>query len=135
MIKMKNKTRAILAIAFVMSLLPMLLPQYGGCRGVQEISGIVNLLNPIGILSVIMFIVGMVLKKKILGLLGCLGIVVSEIYEFLTWHIMTVSGKFSIDTSFRFAFPEFYIGLAVSVIMVAVYSYFAFWKKSTAEEN
>ena len=132
---MKNKTRVILAIAFGMSLIPVLLPQYGGCRGVQEISGIVNLLNPIGILSGLAFIVGMILKKKVLGLLGCLGIVASEIYEFLTWHIMTISGKFSIDTSFRFAFPEFYIGLAVSVIMVMVYSYFVFWNKSTAEET
>ena len=131
---MKNKTRGVLAIAFGMSLIPMLLPQYGGCRGVQEISGIVNLLNPIGILSGLAFIVGMILKKKVLGLLGCLGIVASEIYEFLTWHIMTISGKFSIDTSFRLAFPEFYIGLAVSVIMVMVYSYFVFWNKSTAEE-
>lgn len=132
---MKNKTRVILAIAFGMSLIPMLLPQYGGCRGVQEISGIVNLLNPIGILSGLAFIVGMILKKKVLGLLGCLGIVTSEIYEFLTWHMMTISGKFSIDTSFRFAFPEFYIGLAVSVIMVIVYFYFAFWKKPADMEN
>lgn len=39
------KKKIILSIAFIFSLLPMLLNQYGGAKGVQEISGLVNLFN------------------------------------------------------------------------------------------
>ena len=65
------KKKIILTIAFLISLLPMLLNQYGGMKGVQEISGLINLLNPIGIIE--------------------------------------------------FAFPEFYVGLLISLIMIFVY--------------
>lgn len=121
------KKKIILTIVFVISLLPMLLNQYGGMKGVQEISGLINLYNPIGIISVLFFIIGVWIplkdKKinKILGGLGVVGIVISEIYEFFTWHIMTITGKMSIHNSFEFAFPEFYVGLVISLIMIVVY--------------
>lgn len=121
------KKKIILTIAFVISLLPMLLNQYGGMKGVQEISGLINLYNPIGIISVLFFIIGVWIpfknKKinKIFGGLGVVGIVISEIYNFFTWHIMNITGKMSIHNSIEFAFPEFYIGLATSLIMIFIY--------------
>ena len=121
------KKKAILTIAFLISLLPMLLNQYGGMKGVQEISGLINLLNPIGIISVLLFIIGVwgSFKNKkinrILGVFGTIGIVVSEIYKFFTWHIMNITGKMSIHNSIEFAFPEFYIGLVISLIMIFIY--------------
>ena len=84
------KKKMILSIAFLISLLPMLFNQYGGLKGVQEITGLINLLNPIGMVSVILFVLGVwfPFKKrgisKGLGALGTIGIVVSEIYKFLT---------------------------------------------------
>ena len=123
------KKKIILTVAFLISLLPMLLNQYGGMKGVQEISGLINLLNPIGIISVLLFIVGVWISfknkkiNKILGALGTIGIVVSEIYEFFTWHIMNITGKMSIQNSIEFAFPEFYVGLVISLIMIFVYLY------------
>lgn len=125
-IKRKNK-RIVLTILFIMSLLPMLLNQYGGLKGVQEISGLINLLNPIGILSFILFMLGVWLPLKndkvckFLGGLGVIGIVISEIYKFFTWHILNITGEMSIHTSIDFAFPEFYIGLAISLVMVIIY--------------
>ena len=110
------KKKVILTIAFVISLLPMLLNQYGGLKGVQEITGLINLLNPIGIISVLLFIIGVWLPfknnkiNKVSGGLGVIGIVISEIYKFFTWHIMNITGEMSIHNSFEFAFPEFYIG-------------------------
>ena len=121
------KKKAILTIAFLISLLPMLLNQYGGMKGVQEISGLINLFNPIGIISVLLFIVGVWVSfkhkkiNKILGTLGTIGIVVSEIYNFFTWHIMNITGKMSIHNSIEFVFPEFYVGLVISLIMIFVY--------------
>ena len=121
------KKKSILTIAFIISLLPMLLNQYGGMKGVQEISGLGNLFNPIGIVSVLFFIIGVwvtfknIKVNKILSILGVVGIVISEIYQFLTWHILTITGEMSIQNSVEFAFPEFYIGFAISVAMVIFY--------------
>ena len=122
---MKKKIK--LTIAFLISLSPMLLNQYGGMKGVQEISGLINLFNPIGIISVLLFIIGVWVSlknkkiNKIFGALGTIGIVVSEIYEFFTWYIKNITGKMSIHNSIEFAFPEFYIGLVSSLIMIFVY--------------
>ena len=121
------KKKITLTVAFIISLLPMLMNQYGGLRGVQEITGLINLLNPMGIVSVILFVVGvwMPFKKqtigKILGTLGTIGIVISEIYKFFTWHVMTITGEVSIHNSIEFAFPEFYIDLMVSLVMIVAY--------------
>ena len=122
---MKKKT--VLSGAFIVSLLPMLLNQYGGMKGVQEITGLINLLNPIGIISVVLFAIGVwvPLKKtmfnKVLGATGTIGIVISEIYKFFTWHVMTITGEISFQNSVMLAFPEFYVGLIVSMIMVVAY--------------
>ena len=121
------KKKSVLSVFFVISLLPMLLNQYGGRKGVQEITGLINLLNPIGIIAVAMFLIGVWVpfKKeivgKILGALGTIGIVFSEIYEFFTWHMMTITGELSLQHSIRLAFPEFYFGLAVSLAMLVSY--------------
>ena len=121
------KKKIILTIVFLISLLPMLLNQYGGMKGVQEISGLGNLFNPIGLVAVLLFIIGVwvsfkdVKINKILSILGVVGIVISEIYQFLTWHILTITGEMSLQNSINFAFPEFYIGLAISLIMVVAY--------------
>ena len=121
------KKKIIITVAFIISLLPMLLNQYGGLKDVQEITGLINLLNPIGIVSVVLFIVGVWVPmrkpvfNKVMGILGTVGIVISEIYKFLTWHVMTVTGEISIQHSIQLAFPEFYIGLIVSIIMIVVY--------------
>lgn len=121
------KKKVILSIIFVISLLPMLLNQYGGCKGVQEISGMINLLNPIGILSAVLFVVGVWISfrnkiiNKILAVIGVIGIVLSEIYKFFTWHIVTITGGMSLQNSINLAYPAFYIGLAVSLIMIIAY--------------
>lgn len=114
----------------------MFLNQYGELKGVQEITGLINLLNPIGMVSVILFAVGVwfpfkeQVVGKSLGALGTIGIVVSEIYKFFTWHVMNITGEVSIHKSIRFAFPEFYIGLIISILMVV--TYFVIDKKVSA---
>lgn len=123
----KHNKRIILTILFIMSLSPMLLNQYGGLKGVQEISGLINLFNPIGIISFILFMLGVWLPlkndkiSKILGGFGVIGIVLSEIYKFFTWHILNITGEMSIQNSIEFAFVEFYVGLIISIIMVFIY--------------
>lgn len=50
-----------------------------------------------------------------------IGIVFSEIYNFFTWHIVTITGRMSLQNSINLAYPAFYIGLVVSLIMIIVY--------------
>ena len=122
----KNK-KALLTIAFMISLLPMLMNQYGGRKGVQEITGLINLLNPIGLAAAVTYLVCVwaPFRKKnlntVLGAVGCIGMVVSEVYRFFTWHTLTITGEISLQHSIRFAFPEFYAGLCVSLAMVVLY--------------
>ena len=124
---MELKKKVKLTIVFALSLLPMLLSQYGGMRGIQEISGLINLTNPIGLLAVLLFLVGVwaPFENKrtgwIMGLVGTVGMVVSETYNYFTWHVLTITGEISLKNSMMFAFPEFYLGLVVSVLMVVVY--------------
>ena len=124
---MLMKKKVILSVAFLISLLPMLMNQYGGLKGVQEITGLINLLNPIGIISVVLFALGVwvPLKKQALntlfGALGTIGMAISELYKFFTWHVMTITGEISIQNSIKLAFPEFYFGFMISVAMIAAY--------------
>ena len=131
----KNK-KALLTIAFMISLLPMLLNQYGGRKGVQEITGLINLLNPIGLAAAVTYLVGVwaPFRKKnlntVLGAVGCIGMVVSEVYKFFTWHALTITGKISLHHSIRFAFPEFFdilygnlTGVVLMTVCLAVYGF------------
>lgn len=52
------KKKILLTTAFIISLLPMLMNQYGGLKGVREITGLINLLNPIGVSATVLFFVG-----------------------------------------------------------------------------
>lgn len=122
----RNK-QVILTILFIMSLMPMLLYQFGGMRGVQEISGLIILLSPITIVSIILFFLGIWFKfknkktNKILGGIGVVGIVISEIYEFFTWYTIGITKDINLSNSINLAFTEFYIGLLISIIMVFIY--------------
>lgn len=122
----RNK-QVILTILFIMSLMPMLLYQFGGMRGVQEISGLIILLSPITIVSIILFFLGIWFKfknkitNKILGGIGVVGIVILEIYEFFTWYTIGITKDINLSNSINLAFPEFYIGLLISIIMVFIY--------------
>lgn len=126
--KVSNRNKqVILTILFIMSLMPMLLYQFGGMRGVQEISGLIILLSPITIVSIILFIFGIWFKfknkitNKILGGVGVIGIVISEIYEFFTWYTIGITKDINLYNSINLAFPEFYIGLLISIVMVFIY--------------
>ena len=121
------KKKVILTVVFVISLLPMLLPQYGGMKGVSEISGLINLTSLLGVASVVFFLIGVwgnyeeKSTGRWLGGLGVIGIIISELYNYFTWHVETITGEISLQHSINFAFPEFYFGLAVSLVMAAVY--------------
>ena len=126
------KKRLAMTLAFAASLIPMLFVQYGGHQGVQEVSGLVNLMNPIGISSLIVFLLGVWIPlggkwNWILGGAGVVSMIAAELYEFLTWHIPNVTGALSLRMSFRLAYPAFYLGLTLSLLMAV--GFFLEWKE------
>lgn len=121
------KRKLFLTIAFVISLIPMLTNQYGGIRGVREISGLNNLWNPIGLISIALFLLGLwvpfknAMVGKVLGIIGLVGVIASEIFVFLTWPIPNYQDVINLKYSFENAFPEFYIGLTTSALMLITF--------------
>lgn len=121
------KRKIFLTIAFIISLIPMVASQYGGIRGVREISGLANLWNPLGIIAVILFLIGLWFPFKkvrigqILAIVGLIGVIAAEIYTFLTWPIPTYQDHINLGYSFENAFPEFYLGLTTSALMLITY--------------
>ena len=114
------KKKVLLSLLFIASLSPMLLNQYGGMKGVQEISGIINLTNPIGMLSLVIFVIGLFTDEWISGI-GTIGMVLSELFMFFTWYTNTITPTISLQTSLDMAYPEFYLGLIVSCVVMIVY--------------
>ncbi|QGT98792.1 hypothetical protein SYNTR_0199 [Candidatus Syntrophocurvum alkaliphilum] len=98
---------------------------FGGARGIKEISGSIVLLNPITILCIILFVVGLWYPFKKdrnwISLVAILGIIGVKIYEFIFWHYMTMTGKVSLSLSLQLTYPEFYFSLAVSFIILFLY--------------
>lgn len=121
------KKKIILSVVFILSLIPMFFSQYGGLKGVQEISGIINLTNPIGFVAVILFFVGVWgnFKNTNIGkyfpYIAMVGIVLSELNNFLTWNYPNISYLDGIKNSFNMVFPMFYIGLIVSIAVIVIY--------------
>jgi len=113
----------ILTFLFILSLLPMFLFQFGFARGVQEISGLLILFNPLTMLSIIVFILSVWFptnnkKSYYFGLGALITIVLIEIYEFFTWFCYSIGGDIGLKRSLQGAYPEFYFGVAVSILMI-----------------
>ena len=119
------KRKIIMSIVLTISLLTMLLPWFGGYRGVSEVSGFILLDNPIVFACIILAYVGIWTNlgrnSEILGSIGIIGIMVMEIYEFLTWHILTITGRFDLRVSFDWCYPEFYMALLCIVLTFVIY--------------
>lgn len=121
------KRKIFLTIAFIISLVPMVASQYGGMRGIREISGLINLWNPIGIISVILFLLGIWVPfkqniiNKFLSIIGLVGVIAAEIVTFLFWPVPNYINQVNLQYSLENAYPEFYLGLATSALMLITY--------------
>ena len=123
----KINKKKLLSLLFILSLIPMLFYQYGSKIGVVAFLGIINLTNPIGIVAVVLFFIGVWGKFKsqkfnvIFAYIGMIGVVLSEIYELLTWNYPNTSYLDGIKNCFNNVFPMFYVGLISSIIMILAY--------------
>ena len=123
------KKNIILSIIFVLSLVPMCFAQYGTAKGIQEVSGIINLTNPIGCFAIILYFSGVWINfkksniNKYLPYIGMIGIILSELKNLFTWNYPNISYLDGIEFCFQMVFPMFYIGFAVSILLIVVYRF------------
>ncbi len=121
------KKKILLTIVFILSLLPMCFSQYGGMKGVQEVSGIINLTNPIGFIAIILYFFGVwanfnnINIKKYFPYFGMVGIILSELNNLLTWNYPNTSYLEGMKNCFNMVFPMFYVGLVISITMIIIY--------------
>ncbi|MNI75969.1 hypothetical protein D3C73_1321630 [compost metagenome] len=90
------------------------------------------LYNPFTIISIVTFLICIWkdFKNYNLNILACSSslilIIFIEIATFLLWHFKTITGKLDISLSLKLAYPEFYLGLLVSMLMLLTYLFIAF---------
>lgn len=123
------KKKILLSVVFILSLIPMCFSQYGALKGVQEVSGIINLTNPIGFISIILYFIGVWTNlkseniNKYFPYFGMIGIILSELNNLLTWNYPNISYLNGIKNCFNMVFPMFYVGLIISIVMIVAYRF------------
>lgn len=121
---MNNKTKSLLTCMILLCILPMNYPWFGFAAGIQEISGWIVLRNPITIFAISLSLYGIwLLEEKynyIVSTLGILLFLVMEFYYFLTWYLPNISSHFHITKSFDGAYPSFYIGITMTILLLII---------------
>lgn len=114
-----------MTIGLSLSLLTMLFPWFKGIQGVEEVYGVIMLENPVALTCIILSFIGIWTNfgrnSDIIASIGMIGIIVMEIYEFLTWHILTITGHFDLSLSIALCYPEFYYALLCIVMTYIVF--------------
>ncbi|MEG2908526.1 MAG: hypothetical protein RR945_04820 [Erysipelotrichaceae bacterium] len=125
---MNKKTKIGLDILFILSLTPMYLVQFGANSiGVLGHNGLMILFEPLCILSIIIFFVSLWHDFEhqkinyILGITSLLGVILSEIKCFLFSYYRGPIAELELSYCISMAYPSFYLGLVISVVMLFVY--------------
>ncbi|MFQ7799569.1 MAG: hypothetical protein ACLSD0_00625 [Coprobacillus cateniformis] len=88
--------------------------------GLDETYGTIILMNPITIISLVCLFAGIWINNYknslIFSLAGSFILIIMEIYYFMTWHIMFMTGVFSIQTSIGLVYSMFYVGIGLAII-------------------
>lgn len=128
---MKNK---VLMIGILMiNCLIMFFPWFKGINGSQVIYGTIMLENPIAVTCLLFCFIGIWIRQEygqIIENIGWIGMIVMQIYEFLTWHIRIAGGNIDIQLSSTLAYSNFYLAVICSIISFIIYrvSMYHFYK-------
>lgn len=128
-----------LLLVFILSLLPLRMNQFG-FPNCERLGLLIFEINWIGFTAVLSFIVSTLILFKnrtintVLGLYGVVGMVVAELTAWYSWYAIpevALASTRSIESAMKYCLPTFYLGLAISVLMVIYYisQTFSFKKK------
>lgn len=117
--KFLNKNNLILFF-LIISIIGFFLPWFYFEKSVDYRTGLPWLNNPFLIGCYICSIFFTILRMNIESGISTLLIFIYEIYIFLTWHVMTITGEINIKTSFSTAHYGFYISFLSLLIALII---------------
>lgn len=114
-IEIDNKIKKRLTVFGIAYIVSMFTKWFGTGTGMDETYGTIVLINPITIISLVCLFAGIWINNYknslIFSLTGSFILIIMEIYYFMTWHIMFMTGVFSIQTSIGLVYSMFYVGI------------------------
>lgn len=117
-------------------LLSMCFVWFSGARGANDISGFSAFCSPVALGAGIMLIAGIFMSNKGLCVFGSAFLVIHEIIMYLFWYELFGQREvFSIANSIKYAQPCFYIGFAVTVLVLAINIFAGTGKNNAKEES
>ncbi|MCD7949097.1 MAG: hypothetical protein LUG12_02380 [Erysipelotrichaceae bacterium] len=117
------KDKCMITICLILCLMMMLFPwfHYNGIN----VTGLIMFQDPIALTCIILSFIGIWghfgMNSPILGHIGLIGLFVMEIYEFMSWHVLTVTGHYSLFWSINASYPTFYMALFITFITNIIY--------------
>lgn len=118
---MTKHQKQILSIFTAAALAVMVLPWFGFSPEDMR-AGLAA--DPLAIFSASAVFFGIRSDSLVCMMIGSLSWITSEIFFFLTWHILTITGTFSLPASISGATPFFYLGIALVFIELLLYLFF-----------
>ena len=131
------KKKILMICLLLLNCVAMTFPWFKTVDGNQNIYGFILLQNPIALTCLLSCFIGIWMKYRyshILETIGWLGIIIMQIYEFLTWHIRTGGGSINLQLSCHLAYSYFYLAVMISIISYIIYKIY-FYKISKDQYN
>ena len=119
-----NKKNILELVILLPNILSMLFYWFGDKANVMAISGKIILFNPITIICIIMYLIGIWTNNKYknkICIFSLVGITLVEIYTIFTWYRYTITGTF--DIKFAISNIKIFgiIGLLISILTIILY--------------
>jgi len=102
----------------------MIFPWFKGINNSQAIYGTIMLENPIAVTCLLFCFIGIWMDYKygqVIETIGWFGVIVMQIYEFLTWHIRIVGGNINIQLSTSLTYSHFYLAVFCAILSFVIY--------------
>lgn len=118
------KRKCLITIIFFINCLLMFNPWFQGIHGLSDISGTLLFNNPIAITCMLMCMIGIWVHQDyghVIVSIGWIGMVIMEIYEFLTWHIRLFGGSMNISYSQSLTYSYFYYAVLYGILSYLFY--------------
>lgn len=124
---MSRTKKYLICVLLALTCAAMLLPWFGFDRNISQLSGFFILVHPVTLLCIACVLIGLFPPKPpprlidLLPLIGLGGIFGIEVYTFLTWHIMTITGQFDLSFSLLHTYPEGYASMLLALLTFLTY--------------
>ncbi len=118
------KKKILMISILLLNCLIMWFPWFKTIDGNKNIYGFIMLENPIALTCLILCFIGIWIKhqySQIFEMIGWIGMIMMQIYEFLTWHIRISGGSIDVHLSCQLAYSYFYLAVFISMISCVIY--------------